>query len=238
MGILADHEDARTYRNANVLTFVGTPWGALEFSVAKIQPRGVEPPAPCPLLVLSVRKARGQERRTGSGGWSSAGPLPWGDGREHGRGRNCSVIWQQCAALAPSRRGVHGRQATRIGAAPRLGGEGPTAAGRRTVRRLRLPLPRDHRHRRLQTRRAPGPGPPRAGPGGAVRRCRVPRKRRGALDAALDAALALRTLIGARNEVWLRAGAGVTGHSGPERETEETCEKLRSVAPFLSFAES
>ncbi|MDN3058502.1 chorismate-binding protein [Streptomyces sp. SRF1] len=75
---------------------------------------------------------------------------------------------------------------------------------------------------------------PERGQGGAVRRCRVPRKRRGALDAAL----ALRTLIGARNEVWLRAGAGVTGQSGPERETEETCEKLRSVAPFLSFAES
>ncbi|MFC9221453.1 salicylate synthase [Streptomyces hygroscopicus] len=61
---------------------------------------------------------------------------------------------------------------------------------------------------------------------------------RGSTGGALDAALVLRTLIGAGNEAWLRAGAGVTGQSSPERETEETCEKLRSVAPFLRFAEN
>jgi salicylate synthetase len=59
---------------------------------------------------------------------------------------------------------------------------------------------------------------------------------RGNTDGALDAALVLRTLIGAGNEAWLRAGAGVTAQSSPERETEETCEKLRSVAPYLRFA--
>lgn len=61
---------------------------------------------------------------------------------------------------------------------------------------------------------------------------------RGSTGGALDAALVLRTLIGAGNEAWLRAGAGVTAQSSPEREIEETCEKLRSVAPHLRFAPS
>ncbi|MCZ9349435.1 salicylate synthase [Streptomyces mutabilis] len=60
---------------------------------------------------------------------------------------------------------------------------------------------------------------------------------RGDTDGALDAALVLRTLIGAGNEAWLRAGAGVTAQSSPEREIEETCEKLRSVAPYLRLSE-
>jgi salicylate synthetase len=60
---------------------------------------------------------------------------------------------------------------------------------------------------------------------------------RGSTGGALDAALVLRTLIGAGDEVWLRAGAGVTAQSSPEREIEETREKLRSVAPYLRFAE-
>ncbi|NEA15779.1 salicylate synthase [Streptomyces halstedii] len=60
---------------------------------------------------------------------------------------------------------------------------------------------------------------------------------RGSTGGALDAALVLRTLIGAGDEAWLRAGAGVTAQSSPERETEETCEKLRSVAPYLRFTE-
>ncbi|MFI1590496.1 salicylate synthase [Streptomyces halstedii] len=60
---------------------------------------------------------------------------------------------------------------------------------------------------------------------------------RGSTGGALDAALVLRTLIGAGDEAWLRAGAGVTAQSSPEREIEETCEKLRSVAPYLRFAE-
>ncbi|MFA3875834.1 salicylate synthase [Streptomyces sp. MMCC 100] len=60
---------------------------------------------------------------------------------------------------------------------------------------------------------------------------------RGSTAGALDAALVLRTLIGAGEETWLRAGAGVTAHSSPDREIEETCEKLRSVAPHLRFTE-
>ncbi len=61
---------------------------------------------------------------------------------------------------------------------------------------------------------------------------------RGSTAGALDAALVLRTLIGDGDETWLRAGAGVTAQSSPDRETEETCEKLRSVAPYLRFSES
>lgn len=58
---------------------------------------------------------------------------------------------------------------------------------------------------------------------------------RGSTAGALDAALVLRTLIGDGEETWLRAGAGVTAQSSPDREIEETCEKLRSVAPYLRF---
>ncbi|MFD8339103.1 salicylate synthase [Streptomyces solisilvae] len=60
---------------------------------------------------------------------------------------------------------------------------------------------------------------------------------RGSTDGSLDAALVLRTLLGEGGEVWLRAGAGVTGQSVPEREIEETCEKLRSVAPHLRYTD-
>ena len=59
---------------------------------------------------------------------------------------------------------------------------------------------------------------------------------RGSTANTLDAALVLRTLIGEGEETWLRAGAGVTAQSSPEREIEETCEKLRSVAPHLMYA--
>ncbi|QNP74805.1 salicylate synthase [Streptomyces roseirectus] len=54
-------------------------------------------------------------------------------------------------------------------------------------------------------------------------------------DAAgsLDAALVLRTVFERDGRGWLRAGAGIMGQSTPEREWEETCEKLRSVAPHL-----
>jgi salicylate synthetase len=34
----------------------------------------------------------------------------------------------------------------------------------------------------------------------------------------------------------LRAGAGIVAQSQPEREFEETCEKLGSVAPYLVCA--
>jgi salicylate synthetase len=49
----------------------------------------------------------------------------------------------------------------------------------------------------------------------------------------LDAALVLRTVFRRDGHAWLRAGAGVMRQSIPEREYEETCEKLRSVAPYL-----
>ncbi len=47
------------------------------------------------------------------------------------------------------------------------------------------------------------------------------------------AVLVLRTVFQRDGRSWLRAGAGVMGQSTPEREWEETCEKLRSVAPHL-----
>jgi salicylate synthetase len=49
----------------------------------------------------------------------------------------------------------------------------------------------------------------------------------------LDAALILRTIFRHDGRTWLRAGAGVTTESRPDREFEETREKLRSVAPHL-----
>ncbi|RCG28581.1 salicylate synthase [Sphaerisporangium album] len=58
---------------------------------------------------------------------------------------------------------------------------------------------------------------------------------RAGTDGSLDAALVLRTLFGHEGRTWLRAGAGVMGQSTPEREYEETCEKLRSVLPHLRF---
>lgn len=52
-------------------------------------------------------------------------------------------------------------------------------------------------------------------------------------DGSLDAGLVLRTVFEQDGRRWLRAGAGIVGSSRPEREYEETCEKLRSVAPYL-----
>ncbi|WP_308432518.1 chorismate-binding protein [Streptomyces coeruleorubidus] len=52
-------------------------------------------------------------------------------------------------------------------------------------------------------------------------------------DGSLDAALVLRTVFQRGGPSRLRAGAGVMGQSTPQREREETCEKLRSVAPHL-----
>lgn len=49
----------------------------------------------------------------------------------------------------------------------------------------------------------------------------------------LDAALTLRTVFQHEGRSWLRAGAGIMGQSTPAREWEETCEKLRSIAPYL-----
>lgn len=50
---------------------------------------------------------------------------------------------------------------------------------------------------------------------------------------AIDAALVLRTLFRRGDRTWLQAGAGIVEQSVPEREFEETCEKLRSVARHL-----
>jgi len=52
-------------------------------------------------------------------------------------------------------------------------------------------------------------------------------------DGALDAALILRTVFQRRGRAWLRVGAGIVGQSTWTREWEETCEKLRSIAPYL-----
>ncbi|WP_061300558.1 salicylate synthase [Herbidospora cretacea] len=50
---------------------------------------------------------------------------------------------------------------------------------------------------------------------------------------AMDAALVLRSAYRRDGRTWLRAGAGIVGQSTPEREFEETCEKLESVARYL-----
>lgn len=49
-------------------------------------------------------------------------------------------------------------------------------------------------------------------------------------DGGLDAALVLRALFQQHGRTWLQAGAGIVAQSDPDREFEETCEKLRSVA--------
>jgi salicylate synthetase len=52
-------------------------------------------------------------------------------------------------------------------------------------------------------------------------------------DGAIDAALVLRSVFRRNGRTWLRAGAGIVAQSTPERELEETVEKLRSVSRFL-----
>lgn len=52
-------------------------------------------------------------------------------------------------------------------------------------------------------------------------------------DGSLDAALTLRAAYEHRGRTWLRAGAGVVDGSHPDREFEETCEKLATLAPYL-----
>jgi salicylate synthetase len=52
-------------------------------------------------------------------------------------------------------------------------------------------------------------------------------------DGVLDAALVLRALYNKNGRAWLRAGAGIVTGSTPEREYEETCEKLSSIAPHV-----
>ncbi|MEH1127372.1 salicylate synthase [Micromonospora sp. CPCC 206061] len=50
---------------------------------------------------------------------------------------------------------------------------------------------------------------------------------------AMDAALVLRAVYRRDGTTWLQAGAGIVEQSRPEREFEETCEKLDSVARYL-----
>lgn len=52
-------------------------------------------------------------------------------------------------------------------------------------------------------------------------------------DGGMDAALTLRAAYEHNGRTWLRAGAGVIGASQPEREFEETCEKLTTLSPYL-----
>ncbi|MCV7099948.1 salicylate synthase [Mycobacterium palustre] len=52
-------------------------------------------------------------------------------------------------------------------------------------------------------------------------------------DGGLDAALTLRAAYEYDDRTWLRAGAGIIEASEPEREFEETCEKLSTLAPYL-----
>ncbi|OBH74574.1 salicylate synthase [Mycobacterium scrofulaceum] len=52
-------------------------------------------------------------------------------------------------------------------------------------------------------------------------------------DGGLDAALTLRAAYERDGKTWLRAGAGIIEESTPEREFEETCEKLSTLAPYL-----
>lgn len=52
-------------------------------------------------------------------------------------------------------------------------------------------------------------------------------------DGGLDAALTLRAAYECDGKTWLRAGAGIIEESRPEREFEETCEKLSTLAPYL-----
>ncbi|OLP02086.1 salicylate synthase [Mycolicibacterium porcinum] len=52
-------------------------------------------------------------------------------------------------------------------------------------------------------------------------------------DGSLDAALALRAAYESDGHTWLRAGAGIIAESTPDREFEETCEKLSTLSPYL-----
>lgn len=55
-------------------------------------------------------------------------------------------------------------------------------------------------------------------------------------DGSLDAALVLRSLFRQGERSWLQAGAGIVGQSTPERELQETIEKLGSVSRCLVAA--
>jgi salicylate synthetase len=52
-------------------------------------------------------------------------------------------------------------------------------------------------------------------------------------DDGMDEAVALRSAYEFDGQTWLRAGAGIIADSTPEREIEETCEKLTTLGPYL-----
>jgi len=52
-------------------------------------------------------------------------------------------------------------------------------------------------------------------------------------DGVMDCALVLRTVFQKNKKAWLHVGAGIVDLSDPVRETEETCEKARSVSRHL-----
>ncbi|MEV0675042.1 salicylate synthase [Actinosynnema sp. NPDC050436] len=52
-------------------------------------------------------------------------------------------------------------------------------------------------------------------------------------DGTFDSGLVLRGVYREHGATWLQAGAGIIGQSTPDREFEETCEKLDSVARFV-----
>jgi salicylate synthetase len=45
-------------------------------------------------------------------------------------------------------------------------------------------------------------------------------------------------VIDVDGRTWLRAGAGIIAASDPDREFEETCEKLTTLAPYLVARQS
>ncbi|MGL4305648.1 MAG: salicylate synthase [Mycobacteriaceae bacterium] len=57
-------------------------------------------------------------------------------------------------------------------------------------------------------------------------------------EGRMEATLVLRAIYQENGIAWLRAGAGIVGQSTPEREFEETCEKLSSISPFVVKSDS
>ena len=49
----------------------------------------------------------------------------------------------------------------------------------------------------------------------------------------MDAAIVLRSVFQKNEKGWLQVWAGIVKNSSPEREMEETREKVRSIAQFL-----
>ena len=54
-------------------------------------------------------------------------------------------------------------------------------------------------------------------------------------EGSMDAALVLRSIYQQGNDLWLQAGAGIVDQSHPERELQETIEKLSCISQHLRF---